>query len=759
MSGIDWAAELTAPKQAEPQQGGIDWVAEMTGGSKAAPAPQSDKEGWGEWAVKLPYRAYKAAKGEQDPAYKDLKSFDDMPAAGGSEYKMRATGGVLSGVDDAGYGDIIQKSLGKNFIRRFKDANGYEIIEHRGPDGKPAMAYVNKPGLDFNDVSRGVVGAVPYVASGGVLGSMGKGAGWFVNSVLQGAGAGATNLAAQGGRQASGSDQSLDAAELGITSAAGFAGPTASAFAGDLWRRFVTIPGLIDASGKLTPKGLAAVKAAGLDPASVQGDMAKEFAKTYAKTGDAAAAGLKTEARAYGVETTLGQRTKDPQQLLREKNLRFGLEGQAAKDVMTGFDARQSEQIERMVRGNGLLTGGTTKVEPSMLERLAPNKPYVSLNPGVIGDDIRGGVQRSLGSAKSQEAAAWRDVKPMTPKPEAFSDLPEIISDKLKQAGGGSEFRITSSTPKALEMDKALARYAAGENVAAETSLLKQAPLQTTEDMRRHLKNMMMDAATPSDQTATKAIYEGFKEWSVNAAKKMLVDGDPMGAANALKAVDVTRELKQIFNPTGRGFRQNGASRIMSEILDKNDTPEKIVAALFSNPSKTVPKDGAVQALKSIKDGLEKYSPNSAADTWNAVRVAHWSTLIQDAQGNLLSPTVMAKNIQSAMHSHGSVMNTLYTHSEQREIMRVFRVLRGVSSKDPNPSGTASSLGSMARDFLGTLMRALPTPLKVAVEYSKLPQAMGNVSARGAVAQGMPTAHPNWSGQFVGGVDQAYRNK
>ena len=71
-------------------------------------------------------------------------------------------------------------------FRRFKDANGYEIIEHRGPDGKPAMAYVNKPGLDFNDVSRGVVGAVPYVASGGALGSMGKGAGWFVNSVLQG---------------------------------------------------------------------------------------------------------------------------------------------------------------------------------------------------------------------------------------------------------------------------------------------------------------------------------------------------------------------------------------------------------------------------------------------------------------------------------------------------------------------------------------------------------------------------------------------
>ena len=85
----------------------------MTGGSKAAPAPQSDKEGWGEWAVKAALSRLQGGKGEQDPAYKDLKSFDDMPAAGGSEYKMQATGGVLSGVDDAGYGDIIQKSLGR----------------------------------------------------------------------------------------------------------------------------------------------------------------------------------------------------------------------------------------------------------------------------------------------------------------------------------------------------------------------------------------------------------------------------------------------------------------------------------------------------------------------------------------------------------------------------------------------------------------------------------------------------------------------
>ena len=84
----DWFSELNgaAPAGAAeaPQQ--RDWFSEINGGGimqTAAPKPQAKpQQGWGEWAAELPLRGYKAVVGTQDPAYKDLKAFDDTPAAG-----------------------------------------------------------------------------------------------------------------------------------------------------------------------------------------------------------------------------------------------------------------------------------------------------------------------------------------------------------------------------------------------------------------------------------------------------------------------------------------------------------------------------------------------------------------------------------------------------------------------------------------------------------------------------------------------------
>ena len=49
-----------------------------------------------------------------------------------------------------------QKSLGKNFIPPLPGCERVRIVEHLGPMGSRPNAYVNKPGLDLQDVSRGV---------------------------------------------------------------------------------------------------------------------------------------------------------------------------------------------------------------------------------------------------------------------------------------------------------------------------------------------------------------------------------------------------------------------------------------------------------------------------------------------------------------------------------------------------------------------------------------------------------------------------
>lgn len=766
MTDYNYAADVfgvakAAPSAAEPPS--YDYAADVFGKKPtqtAAPKPQAKpQQGWGEWAAELPLRGYKAVVGTQDPAYKDLKAFDDMPAAGDTGYKVRTTAGLIGGADDKAYGDIIQKSLGPNFIRRFKDANGYDIIEHKGPDGQPTRAYVNKPGLDIQDFGRGVVGALPYVLGGSAVAGL-KGARTLPGVIAQSGLAGMTSLAGDAVSAGAGAElPSNMMGKAGVTAVGAGVGAVVSPLVGAVWQRFVTIPGLVDANGKLTAKGLAAAKAAGIDDAgALEGKIAQEFAATYAKTGDAAASALKAESGAYGVETTLGQRTKDPMQILREKGYRMGNYGDAAKQSITELDARQADQIERMVRGTGPNTTGATKVEPGMLERIAPNKPYVSTNPAALGEEIQSGVNAARGTAKAAEKEAWKEVPDLVPRQEAFSDLAPMVTNKLDGR------RLSTSTPKAMEMDAALANYASGKVVASGTKLVNQSPIQTVEDMRKHLKDILfsVERDNAADKAAAQAVYDGYKEWIMSSANKALLNGEADKAANLFKAVDLTKEMHSIFKPTGPNFKPNAATRIMETVMN-DATPERIVAALLPQSTKAALKDGSVQALQSIKRGLDRYTPQTADETWNTIRAAHWSKLTEKSDGKLMTPAAMAQNIQNSIRSHSSMMNVLYTPKEMQEMLRISRVLSGVTWKDPNPSGTATAAQGLVKEFFGSIVRALPigSTAKIAAEFSGLPNrvrnAAGYVGANNAVSQGLrTTTDPALSGVGGAGANALY---
>lgn len=89
---------------------------------------------------------------------------------------------------------------------------------------------------------------------------------------------------------------------------------------------------------QLTAKGPAAAQASGVDPA-MAGKMAKAFADVYSKSADAATAGADFAAGGMGIQSTIGQGTKDAEKLLHEEAMRRGLHGEAAKNVMKKFDA------------------------------------------------------------------------------------------------------------------------------------------------------------------------------------------------------------------------------------------------------------------------------------------------------------------------------------------------------------------------------------------------------------------------------------
>jgi hypothetical protein len=193
---------------------------------------------------------------------RDIPTAPELPSVF-SQFKedpqfLAATrGGSLLGASDAQLGDIVQKSLGDKFIRRegvsipsvplapnaqpgtraaaaASHGGDYQVFVTRGPDGKEQRGYLNKPGLDSEDITRAVTGSIPYVATGAGGLVLGAGRGLLANAVIQG-GAGA--LTSAGGDAAMipmGSEQGIDVPKAIISGAMGAAAPVAGRASGNM---------------------------------------------------------------------------------------------------------------------------------------------------------------------------------------------------------------------------------------------------------------------------------------------------------------------------------------------------------------------------------------------------------------------------------------------------------------------------------------------------------------------------------------------
>lgn len=208
-------AFLRTPEPAPAESGPNDWTAPGQKAVQRSPYAEPDAETW------LGRRG-QDIRGKQDPRFKDVEAFSPGSNYDAASAMERAK---FLGADDAAMADIIKKNLGANFVRLEHDANGYPMVVHRGEDGGEQRSYVNKPGMDWSDIDRGIQGAFPYVLTGGAAGAAAKGAGLLWNMGAQGVVGAATNLASQVGQKAIGSDQQIDPAQIGIMGAISAAVP------------------------------------------------------------------------------------------------------------------------------------------------------------------------------------------------------------------------------------------------------------------------------------------------------------------------------------------------------------------------------------------------------------------------------------------------------------------------------------------------------------------------------------------------------
>lgn len=646
-------------------------------------------------------RRWQDIRGKQDPRYKDLPTFDTYKAFNPDEYFDPRGGASIDnapyfGADDAQLSDVIKNNLGDRFVGMKTDANGYPIVTYKDPQGQEVSAYVNRPGLDLQDVGRTMKGALPYLMVGGRIAAATKSAPLVVQVPAQVLGAMTTSITGDTALMPMGSERGIDAEKAVITGVGAGVGQLAAPVVGVIWRRFVTEPGLIDSAGNLTARGAKAAQEAGIDPASVTPDMIKSFAKELARTGDAAVAGNAARSSEFGIEKTLGETTGRADQLLREQRVRGGTYGEAPAAAIKAFDDAQYGAVGNAFAGDVPSVWPTGGSSPTIAKRIAPNRTAADYAPSELGGAIRENMKAASTAAREAEETAWKGVGTITATDEALAGLPQAINKALdgRVISGGAG----SPTPTAARMVDALSSFMKGEAPeAAADWLTKQAP-RNVDQMRRHLGGMIEDAATKSDRTAAGKIYDGFNSWIRDSADKLAMT-DPNGAANLVVARGISKEAKEAL----QGATGTPASRILAAVLEKEDTAEGVVRALFAQkPGAT--KNGVSDALASLKTAYDKYLPADAAKSaWDDVRLAYWLRITQGKDGNPVGVQQFLTNLGRARTQEATVFNTLLTAPERTAILRLERTVRGLEKKNLNRSWTGPSVGGMFADITRAL--------------------------------------------------------
>lgn len=686
-------------------------------------------------------------RGRSDPRYQGLGDVvsdnpELFPVTDQSAIKMAAPG-------DAAYRDIIKQTLGPLFVRTETDANGSEVVVYKDPkSGAERKGYVNKPGLDWQDVDRGLYGTLPYLVAGGLAGRAARGAPLAARALIQGGVGAATSAGQDVAAGAMGSEQGVDPIKMGVAGAAGAVGELAAPAVGALWQRYVTEPRYYNrATGKLTDEGERLARSQGLDPTSLTDQLARTFAQTYAKTGDQAAAAFQAQNVGLNIPATRGQVTKDPQQLLQEKAMRQGLFGESAKSKMKEFDDTQGQAVSdavlaRFQYGSGPVPSKTTATErPGLAQQVAPDRAPGEYNKQTVGAGIQGAAQSAKQVAKQATEEAWSKVGPLEPTKESFDLLRQVINTKT------ADVAIDDAvTPAAARMAKELDAFVSGKAPGRVAEILDNNPVKTVNQMRKRLLGFSQGAATPEDRRAAAALYDGFNDWIDQAASAQLLKGDPVSATNMVVARGMHREMMQVFN----GAKGTPSANILKQVFGGADSPENVINALFTGPTAEM-KRGSADALKNLKTAFDKYLPaEQAASAWGDVKLAYVLKLAQNKQGKLYSPQDLLNNLQKARSTQGTIYNLLFD-GERRYLAQLERSLERITYKDPNPSGTATAAANLMKQFLGTIWDAIGIKSQIgrtALEASGLGRAYGSAAASRAVDQTLRSRPAPTVGQY-----------
>lgn len=695
---------------------------------------EPDAKDWMGWAKQT-------VMGKRDPRYTSLPSAFELGIGVGNDAAFK-----LAGQNDAAYGDFIKSELGDKFIRRFKDANGYDIVGFRGEDGKEQLAYVNKPSWEWNDIDRAISGAMPYIPAAGVAGRVTGSLPAIAQVGGQMLGAAVTSGAQDAAASAMGSEQGLDVGKaVGATIGAGV-GQAASGLIGR-WLASRAESGLFDkATGRLTDKGMKAAEAAGIDTAQWTDDIARKFAQEFARSGDAKVAGVMAEVGDVGIPTTLGQRTKDVRQLMNEQAIRDGNWGQTAANKMKDFDERQWQSMVNATMGE--IEPG----KPGMSMRLAPHRSPADYSPSQIGLDVNSRLTMARENAKAAASKEWDKVGKLAPTEEARGELFAYVNSELRdmpllQPTAGTQ----GSTPTANAMVQLLEGLVEGTAPKQVSKYLKGNPLDDINEVRKILSQTYRDLPKGQDRAAAERVYTGFNKWVNDMAEQGMLTASTPDAAVSAAAMKTARQMTaQEVDIFDKALGNSNGARIMKKVMQTADSPSQIIRELFVGPTSQAVKPGAIAALNAIKQAAQYLPKDEAAALMGDLKLAYWLRLVRnpsaaDEAGKMYNPQRMLNNLRNSLESQRDVWKTLYSPEEIAFANRLVKALEtGPTFHDwtikPNSSRSATTAANLLQDFMGLIVGKQMA--KVVFSGAQQHSGFGSAAMRRATEQSGRFAQP-----------------
>lgn len=617
-----------------------------------------------------------------------------------------------------------------------QDKFGNAIAEQDGQ-----RYYLNRPGLssqDFDNFGANLAITAPFGLLGGTLA---KGAGLLGRALGAGAGGFSGSVAQDIAATNAGSKQgvSIPRAAGNAAGAVGFEmlAPAASA----AYRAIVRRPELFDpAKGTLSEAGKFTLQQAGIDPADITDDYARQFAKLArdaVKPEDAARAAL-AQTLPVPVPVTKGDMTRVASQQMFEDNAVKGVFGGLPENIMRGVRVKQQDALRANVEAiRGQVAGGSP----------------ITLDRTTAGQMAQGALERQRAAGKKVVDEAYDTAR------AAPAGLPQQEVQGLRYfLGAGEEVRDRiAHAPKARDQLAALdALTQAGGDASVNVGSLF--------DWRRATGKLARETQDQTEAGALRDMVRRFDEAVPEMVKDGLMSGDQTAVDAWKKAIATNREFAGKFK----------GNDLIQDLLEKEYRSGKMQF--------TVAPESATNYIFGLSDTGFVSKPDLARDMvrmrqvlgpdsteWRALKEEAFVRLAKAGEGPYnrditardFSGAKFGTAFDGAMKQNPEVMRVLFS-PEELKLMQQFRqvatMVTTVAEGGKNTSNTTAAAANILQKLTGNLgpkaRAAMMTMAPWAVSAVKGAQA-ANAAAPKVPIRELP---PGLVGSFGAAGTSAYNN-